>query len=243
MVIDWTEFDADDQATLVASLVTSHGRSTPLIWLTVWKDELENAQSDYEDAVLRRLWEVLPPDVAVTILADRSFGDRKLMGFLEELGFDYVIRIRGNITVEAANGETRKSAQWVGSNGRARKLSNARITRAAKPVPAVVCVHAKGMKEPWCLVTSKAEAKTAEIKRLYARRWTTDIDQTWRLSRLNGWGTVVVEQRRPAVPGRWRCTYLLEVGDRGCIGLDKVGMTAADGYAPAAQTPLLDPAV
>jgi hypothetical protein len=174
VVIDWTDFDADDQSTLVASLVTSHGRSTPLIWLTVWKDELENAQSDYEDAVLRRLWEVLPADVAVTILADRGFGDRKLMGFLEELGFDYLIRIRGNITVKAANGETRKSAQWVGKNGRARKLSNARITKAGKPVPAVVCVHAKGMKEPWCLVTSKADAKAAEIKRLYARRWTTE---------------------------------------------------------------------
>jgi hypothetical protein len=174
VVIDWTDFDADDQTTLVASLVTSHGRSTPLIWLTVWKDELENAQSDYEDAVLRRLWEVLPADVAVTILADRGFGDRKLIGFLEELGFDYLIRIRGNITVKAANGETRKSTQWVGKNGRARKLSNARTTKAGKPVPAVVCVHAKGMKEPWCLVTSKADAKAAEIKRLYARRWTTE---------------------------------------------------------------------
>jgi hypothetical protein len=117
VVIDWTEFDADDQAILVASLVTSHGRSTPLIWLTVWKDELENGQSDYEDAVLRRLWEVLPADVAVTILADRGFGDRKLMALLEELGFDYLIRIRGNITVKAANGETRKSAQWVGKHG------------------------------------------------------------------------------------------------------------------------------
>ena len=42
VVIDWTEFDADDPGTLVASLVTSYGRSTPLNWLTVWKDELEN---------------------------------------------------------------------------------------------------------------------------------------------------------------------------------------------------------
>jgi len=174
VVIDWTAFEPDDQATVMVSLVTSHGRSTPLVWLSVWKDEIKDAQSAYEDAVLRRLAEVLPAGVAVTVLADRGFGDRKLLTFLDELGFDDVIRIRNNITVQAAERETRKSADWVGKQGRARKLSNARITLAKTPVPAVVCVHAKGMQEPWCLVTSKAEAKAAEIKNLYARRWTVE---------------------------------------------------------------------
>jgi hypothetical protein len=28
--MDWTDFDADDQATLALSLVTNHGRATPL---------------------------------------------------------------------------------------------------------------------------------------------------------------------------------------------------------------------
>ena len=30
--MDWTEFDADDHSTLVISLQTNHGRSTPLLW-------------------------------------------------------------------------------------------------------------------------------------------------------------------------------------------------------------------
>ena len=173
-IIDWTDFDPDDQATVMVSLATSHGRSTPLVWLSVWKDELKDYQNDYEDIVLQRLSEVLPEGVAVTVLADRGFGDRKFLSFLETLGFDYVVRIRNNITVQAADGETRKSAGWVGKNGRARKLTNACITNAEKRVPAVVCVHAKGMKEPWCLVTSMANAKAAEIKNLYSRRWTTE---------------------------------------------------------------------
>lgn len=33
--LDWTDFEADDQTTLVAALKTKHGRSTPLVWLTV----------------------------------------------------------------------------------------------------------------------------------------------------------------------------------------------------------------
>ncbi len=63
--------------------------------------------------------------VAVTILADGGFGDTKLFGFLDTLGFAYVIRFRGNIHVGAADGETRPAAAWVGKDGRARRLRDA----------------------------------------------------------------------------------------------------------------------
>jgi hypothetical protein len=38
----------------------------------------------------------------------------------------------------------------------------------------VVCVHGKVMKEPWCLVTSNAEASTAKVVNYYAKRWTIE---------------------------------------------------------------------
>lgn len=174
VVMDWTDFDADDQATLVLSLVTNHGRATPLIWLSVWKDELTGQRNSFEDAALQRLAEVLPTGVSVTILADRGFADHKLLSFVTRLGFDHVIRLRGNIQVTAADGERRDAAGWVGHQGRARKLRDAAVTAAGHPVPAVVCVHARDMKEPWCLATSKAEATAPAIIRLYARRWTIE---------------------------------------------------------------------
>jgi hypothetical protein len=55
VAMDWTDFNHDDQSTLVLSLVTSHGRAAPLLWLSVWKEELKNRRNDYEDACLRRL--------------------------------------------------------------------------------------------------------------------------------------------------------------------------------------------
>jgi hypothetical protein len=78
VAMDWTDFDHDDQATLVLSLVTGHGRAAPLLWLSVWKDEITKHRNDYEDACLRRLSELVPPGCRVTILADRGFGDQKL---------------------------------------------------------------------------------------------------------------------------------------------------------------------
>jgi Transposase DDE domain len=171
VAMDWTDFDADGQATLALKLVTRHGRATPLIWLSVLKDELSTARNDYEDACLRRLAAVLPDDVTVTILADRGFADTKLFGFLAELGFAYVIRLKGNTKVRAADGPTRPASEWVGQGGRARKLRDATVTEAQCPVGAVVCVHAKAMKEPWCLVASDGSATAPQIIALYSKRW------------------------------------------------------------------------
>ena len=174
VAMDWTDFDADDQTTLALNLVTNHGRATPLLWLTVLKGELKDRRNDYEDLCLARLAEVLPEGVAVTILADRGFGDTKLFGYLDTLGFAYVIRFRGNIHVTAADGESRDAADWGGKGGRARKLRDAEVTAGRHKVSAVVCVHARDMKEPWCLAASDAKASARVIMNYYAKRWTIE---------------------------------------------------------------------
>jgi hypothetical protein len=174
VAMDWTDFDADNQSTLALHLVTNHGRAMPLVWLTIDKDELKNQRNDFEDACLNRLKETLPEGVAVTILADRGFGDAKLFKFLEGLGFQYVIRFRGNIHVSAADGETRLAADWVGKGGRARKLANAEITAARQKIGAVVCVKAAGMKEAWHLAASDGALSAPEIVALYGKRWTIE---------------------------------------------------------------------
>ena len=95
VALDWTEFDADKQATIMLSLVTDHGRATPLVWLTVRKNTLKDHRNLYEDRVLVRLAELLPPHIKVCVLADRGFGDQNLYRLLsEQLHFDYVIRFR-----------------------------------------------------------------------------------------------------------------------------------------------------
>jgi hypothetical protein len=86
VAMDWADYDGDGQATLALNLVTRHGRATPLLWLTVWKEELTEQRNDFEDACLVRLKQLLPPGCAVTILADRGFGDHKLFKFLDDLG-------------------------------------------------------------------------------------------------------------------------------------------------------------
>src|ERR1700746_3423075 len=126
---DWTDFDADNQATIMLSLITTHGRTPPLVWLSVDKDTLKDNRNRYEYQVLIWLAEALPADVKVLIVADRGFGDHKLYQVVtDDLKFDYLIRFRGNIKVTAADGETRAAVDCVGKGGRMRILRGAAVT-------------------------------------------------------------------------------------------------------------------
>lgn len=175
VAMDWTEFEADGQATIMLSLLCRHGRATPLFWLTVDTATLKTRRNGYEYQVLVRFAEVLPDGVQVCLVADRGFGDRKLYRVLaDELKFDFVIRFRGIITVTAADGEARAAAEWVGAGGRARVLRAAAVTAVGHPVGSVVCVQAKGMKQPWCLATSTTDKPTRELINLYAKRWSIE---------------------------------------------------------------------
>src|SRR5450756_2901907 len=172
VALDWTEFDADKQATIMLSLLTGHGRATPLMWLSVDTSSLKNQRNEYEYQVLVRLAEALPADIKVCIVADRGFGDQKLYRVLtEELKFDFVIRFRGNITVTAADGEVRTAAAWVGPGGRARVLRDALVTAERYQVGSVLCVQDKAMKQAWCLATSSTTATARALITLYGKRW------------------------------------------------------------------------
>jgi len=175
VAMDWTEFDADGQATLMLSLLTSHGRATPLLWLTVDTSTLKNHRNEYEYQVLVRLADALPSDIKVCIVADRGFGDQKLYRVLsEELKFDYVIRFRGNIQVTAADGEMRTAAAWVGPGGRARVLRDALVTAECYQVGSVLCVQDKAMKQAWCLATSGTDQTAKALISLYSKRWSIE---------------------------------------------------------------------
>jgi len=172
VALDWTDFDPDGQTTLMLSLITRHGRATPLYWLTVDAKTLKGRRNAYEYQVLVRFAAALPDGIKVTVVADRGFCDHKLYRVLrDELHFHFVIRMRANIMVTAASGERRKAADWVGPGGRARVLHGATVTGLNYPVGTVVCVHAKGMKEPWCLVTDTTDKTARELVNLYAKRW------------------------------------------------------------------------
>lgn len=178
VALDWTDFDDDDQTTIALYMVTRHGRATPLIWQTVYKSTLKDKRSRYEDEVLECLRDSLPEGVRVTVLADRGFGDQKRYEHLRGLSFDYVIRFRQDISLSDAITAPLPAIDWLPPSGRATLVKNALVTLDKFEVPAVVLVHDKRMKDPWCLATSRSDLSAREVIGLYGKRFS--IEETFR---------------------------------------------------------------
>jgi hypothetical protein len=177
VALDWTEFDGDNQSVLALYLVTRHGRATPLVWRSVYKTTLKNNRARYESELIELLHGALADDVAVTLLADRGFGDVARYSHLDDLGWDYVIRFKQGTHVTHA-GESKPASSWMSPTGRARKLKDVKVTGKKKAVGAVVLVHAKKMKDPWCLATNHNDWAATKVIKLYGRRFT--IEETFR---------------------------------------------------------------
>lgn len=173
IALDWTDFSADDHATLFAAMITTKGRTVPLAWKTVKKSELKGRQNQLEEALIESLHRAVPKDVRLTLLADRGFGRMELYKTLEFYGWDYVIRFRSDILVECG-GETRFAGEFLHKNGRARALDEPKMTAEGIPIPRVVLVKAKAMAEPWCLATSLRGESASDIVRFYGRRFTIE---------------------------------------------------------------------
>lgn len=178
VAMDWTDFDKDEQATLTIHLITKHGRAWPLMWWTVRKEPDERWRGQTERAALRKFAAALPEDVHVVVLADRGFGSQDLYELLTGLGLDFIIRFKSNILVETVDGVIGPASMWVPTNGRARLLQGAMVTAERTPLPSLVFVKAKKMKEPWCLASNLSAAKASEIVNLYGRRFT--IEEAYR---------------------------------------------------------------
>ncbi len=49
VAMDWTDFEKDDHTTIAISLITGHGRATPLLWKTVQKSTIKGRRAKCED--------------------------------------------------------------------------------------------------------------------------------------------------------------------------------------------------
>lgn len=199
VAMDWTDYAVNDQATVVLSVVTPYGRATPLVWKTVSKRGLKGKRNGYEDDVLHQLREILGPDVKVTVLGDRAFGDVELYEMLQKrLGWDFIIRFRGVIEVVDQDGEVRRANEWVPGDGTAVCIERPFVTQDRVEVPAVVCVRRPRMKDDWCLATSRTDLSADENASWYGRRFT--IEESFRDEKDDryGWGLRETDIADPA---------------------------------------------
>ena len=198
--LDWTEYAPDGHSTICLSLITGHGRATPLLWKTVEVSALKDRRNGYEDELLHLLKECLPRQrrVRVVVLADRGFGDAALYAELrEELEFDFVIRFRGIVHVESEAGTRKRADKWLEeAGGQTLVMRKVKVTNRHQELASFVAIHDPKMQEPWFLASSLPGSARA-IARLYGRRFT--IEETFRDQKdlRFGWGLHGVQVTQP----------------------------------------------
>lgn len=174
VILDWTDFSKDNQMTLMLSMATSSGRSTPLMWHTVSKNMLNGKQKQIEQDMLVGLKSVLPEGYEVTVLADRGFSDNNLYELLSDLGFKFCIRFKSNTYVTTKDGERIQVKDIISKGGRAKTFREAKLSLQEFPVETLVVTWEKGMKEPWCLVSNDPHIKPRDLINFYGKRWSTE---------------------------------------------------------------------
>jgi hypothetical protein len=173
IAFDWTEIR--DFHTLMAAVVQA-GRAVPLLWATYPEWVLHKSQNNLEEGLLLLLRTMIPPDVQVTLLADRGFGRSELARTCQHLGFHYVIRIKPDVWVEHPSYQG-KLIDYPVRKRMQRVLADVQYRRT-DPVQQNIVIYwkvglPKKRDEPWFLMTDlkrKAEALTA----LYGKRMTVE---------------------------------------------------------------------
>jgi hypothetical protein len=101
LTLDWTDPKTKDQRFQILSIhVRAHGRALPIAWITVAKTDLKNQMRRYEEALCTQVADLLPATCHPILLADRGFATGQFFRFLDALGWDWIIRSKGNIWVQ-----------------------------------------------------------------------------------------------------------------------------------------------
>src|SRR6185312_10988993 len=65
----------------------------------------------------------------------------------------------------------KKASEWVGKSGKTKTIKDAKLTNKKYEVAVFACKHTIGMKEPWCVVSSREELSGPWAIKWYEKRW------------------------------------------------------------------------
>jgi len=163
------------------------GRAIPLLWQVIRWEDLHRSTNSIEYGMLRLLRTCVPPQVEVTILADRGFGRTELARVCQLLKFNYLVRIQSSAYIEH-RGFKGRLREWPIRRGRQVHLHNVSY-RKNNPVKQDIAIywHTK-QSEPWYLMTNLQRLPAKQLSKFYSRRMT--IEEYFRdiKSPRTGWG-------------------------------------------------------
>jgi hypothetical protein len=167
--------------------VRLRNRALPVAW------RARSTQGNIGFAVQQDLLESvrgwLPPDIAILLTADRFYGTAALIGWCQNAGWGYRIRLKGNLTLAHESGEITTgdvAARMRGGIENTELYGSGVITN-------IGVLHEKGHKEPWIVAM---DAKPSAYTVLdYGLRW--GIESMFSDFKSRGFGIMQSQIQKP----------------------------------------------
>lgn len=138
-------------------------RAVPLFWVA--KETKGGIGFNEQKALLEVVRDWLPEGCRVILMGDRFYGTAELVGWCQEQGWRYRLRLKGNLCVYQDHGPD-KTLDQLKAEGK-RSLEKARFRSGM--ITHVGVLHEKGHPEPWYIAMDSLpnEYKTQD----YGMRW------------------------------------------------------------------------
>jgi len=168
IIIDWTSVWPYQ---VLQALIPVDGRAVPVLSLAVHKSDLTCNQNTLEQLFISSLRRCADKQWRVVIVADRGFGRTELLRFIDQQGFGFVIRVKGDAWIKAGRyrGKLRDYKLAV---GQCFKLSNVVYHKTKQYRVKVVlnCARIKGKDCSWLLATNLG-LTSGQIVSIYKQRF------------------------------------------------------------------------
>lgn len=118
-----------------------------------------------QQELLNAVRDGLPPDATVMLAADRFYGTAMLIGWCQEAGWGYRIRLKGNLSLKHEGGElcTGEAVQLVPGGLEGAELYGSGV------VTNIGLLHEKGHPEPWIIAMDARPSPYTTLD--YGLRW------------------------------------------------------------------------
>jgi hypothetical protein len=167
--VDYTT-DKDDFLILCASM-RFQGQSIPLYFRMrkYQKRAGMHDQKKLEEAFFRALRHLLPKGYQYIIVADRGFGNERLINILEELDFKYILRLNVNL-------KFKQSGEQIEANISERSHKNCYIPHAfiVKWQREITLYKRVQKEDSWILATNQSEELASKIGQGYEGRFSIE---------------------------------------------------------------------
>lgn len=166
LVIDWIEFHADGHSTLSISMLTPQG-AIPLLWKTYPASSLHGQRPTHERALLTRLKQALPGNIAVMVLTNSEH--ITLIDWAPSLGFHYIMGIEAQELVGYPQQPQLRAREWLNPTGRTRTLKSIEITRQRQYVERLYCYGKHDLNGPCFLASNLEGLSSTDAWRFYTQ--------------------------------------------------------------------------